>query len=101
MAAGAAAADSKSSVWKDPALVEDYLRQARKGVPLAQIQLDVMMRVIAGAKNAFELGEQPVRNFLDLGCGDGILATTILEKYPLCQGYARRFFDADDSVRDS
>ena len=86
MAAGAAAADSKSSVWKDPGLVEDYLRQARKGVPLAQIQLDVMMRVIAGAKNAFELGEQPVRNFLDLGCGDGILATTILEKYPLARG---------------
>ena len=86
MAAGAAAADSKSSVWKDPGLVEDYLRPARKGVPLAQIQLDVMMRVIAGAKNAFELGEQPVRNFLDLGCGDGILAATILEKYPFARG---------------
>ena len=86
MAAGAASADSKSSVWKDSGLVEDYLRQTRKGVPLAQIQLDVMMRVIAAAKNASDLGEQPVHNFLDLGCGDGILAAAILEKYPLARG---------------
>ena len=84
--AGAAAADGKSSVWKDPGLVENYLAQARKGVPLAQIQLDVMMRVIAGTKNAPAHGEQTVRNFLDLGCGDGILAATILDKYPHARG---------------
>ena len=45
-----------------------------------------MMRVVAGAKSASPLGEQPVRNFLDLGCGDGILAATILEKYPQAKG---------------
>ncbi len=81
-----AAAESTSSVWKDPGLVKQYLLQARKGLPLAQIQLDVMMRVVAGAKNASELGEQPVRNFLDLGCGDGILAATVLDRYPQARG---------------
>ncbi len=86
MTADAAAADSKSAVWKDPGLVDNYLRQARKGVPLAQIQLDVMMRVIAGAKDSPAQAAQPVRNFLDLGCGDGILAAMILEKYPLAKG---------------
>ena len=65
---------------KTPSLVEDFLRNVRKGVPLAQTQLDVMMRVIAGPE------EHPVRNFLDLGCGDGILAATILEKYPRARG---------------
>ena len=40
--------DGKSSVWKDPSLVDEFLRKVRKGVPLAQTQLDVMMRVIAG-----------------------------------------------------
>jgi ubiquinone/menaquinone biosynthesis C-methylase UbiE len=80
MTSGAPPTDGKSSVWKDPSLVEDFLRKVRKGVPLAQIQLDVMMRVIAGPE------EQPVHNFLDLGCGDGILAATILEKYPRSKG---------------
>ena len=80
MTAGAPPTDEKSSVWKDPSLVEDFLRNVRKGVPLAQTQLDVMMRVIAGPE------EHPVRNFLDLGCGDGILAATILEKYPRARG---------------
>ena len=86
MAAGAPSADSKSAVWKDPGLVDNYLRQARKGVPLAQIQLDVMMRVISGAKDSPAQAEQRVRNFLDLGCGDGILAATILGKYPHAKG---------------
>ncbi|MDE0183329.1 MAG: class I SAM-dependent methyltransferase [Caldilineaceae bacterium] len=86
VAEGAGPAESASSVWKDPGLVKQYLLQARKGLPLAQIQLDVMMRVVSGAKNASQLGEQPVRNFLDLGCGDGILAATILEKYPQAKG---------------
>ncbi len=86
MAAGAVSAQSTSSVWKDPELVKSYLLQTRKGLPLARIQLDVMMRVIAGAKSASGQGEQPVRNFLDLGCGDGILAATILDKYPHAKG---------------
>ena len=86
MTADTAASEGKSEVWKDPGLVDNYLRKARKGVPLAQTQLDVMMRVIAGAKDSPTQAEQQVRNFLDLGCGDGILAAAILEKYPFAKG---------------
>lgn len=71
--------NGSAGVWKESSLVQTYLGQVRKGVPLAQVQLDVMMRVIAGRK-------RPVRNFLDLGCGDGILAATILGKYPDAKG---------------
>ena len=86
MTTGAPPADGKSAVWKDPSLVYNYLRSVRKGVPLAQSQLDVMMRVIAGPEEDQALGERPVHNFLDLGCGDGILAAAILEKYPRAKG---------------
>ena len=86
MTTGAPPADGKSAVWKDPSLVYNYLRSVRKGVPLAQIQLDVMMRVIAGPEEDQALSERPVHNFLDLGCGDGILAAAILEKYPRAKG---------------
>jgi ubiquinone/menaquinone biosynthesis C-methylase UbiE len=86
MMAGAPPADGNSAVWKDPSLVDSYLRRVRKGIPLAQIQLDVMMRVIAGPEEDQAQGERPVHNFLDLGCGDGILAATILAKYPRAKG---------------
>ena len=86
MTTGAPPVDGKSSVWKDPSLVGNFLQRVRKGVPLAQIQLDVMMRVIAGPEEDLAQGEQSVHSFLDLGCGDGILAGTILEKYPHAKG---------------
>ena len=86
MTSGASPADGKSAVWKEPSLVDSYLRRVRKGIPLAQIQLDVMMRVIAGPEEDQAQGERPVQSFLDLGCGDGILAATILAKYPSARG---------------
>ncbi|MDE0463726.1 MAG: class I SAM-dependent methyltransferase, partial [Caldilineaceae bacterium] len=86
MTTGALPADGKSAVWKNPSLVDDFLKRVRKGVPLSQIQLDVMMRVIAGPEADQAQGERPVHNFLDLGCGDGILAAAILEKYPRARG---------------
>ena len=64
-----------------------YLQGAREGVPLGQIQLDVMMRLIAaGHTDPSPQGERTVRNFLDLGCGDGILAAAVLAKYPQARG---------------
>ncbi|MDE0196971.1 MAG: class I SAM-dependent methyltransferase [Caldilineaceae bacterium] len=86
MTTGALPADGKSAVWKNPSLVDGFLKRVRKGVPLSQIQLDVMMRVIAGPEADQAQGERPVHNFLDLGCGDGILAAAILEKYPRARG---------------
>jgi ubiquinone/menaquinone biosynthesis C-methylase UbiE len=69
----------KAALWKDSALVAEYLRQVRQGIPLAEVQLDVMMRMIEGRGT-------PVQNFIDLGCGGGILAAAILSEYPNARG---------------
>ena len=70
---------ANAAVWKDSALVTNFLSRVRKGVPLAEAQIDVMMRVIEGRG-------QPVNTFMDLGCGDGILASAILSEYPDAMG---------------
>ena len=43
----------------------------RAAIPLAQEQISVMMSIL-------RTRPEPVKNFLDLGCGDGILAAAIL-----------------------
>jgi tRNA (cmo5U34)-methyltransferase len=65
-------------VWKLPAIVTRYLSY-RAAIPLAQEQIGVMMSIL-------KTREQPVENFLDLGCGDGILGATILGEYPKSRG---------------
>jgi len=69
----------KDEVWKSPLTVERYLTGVRRAVPLAAEQIEVMMRLISATR-------KPVTNFLDLGCGDGILSAAILEKYPESRG---------------
>jgi len=64
--------ERKDEVWKSSALVETYLHDVRGAIPLANEQIDVMMRLIAAR-------EEGVESFLDLGCGDGILAAAILD----------------------
>src|SRR5512138_3369337 len=66
------------AVWKLPAIVNRYLSY-RTAIPLAQEQISVMMSIL-------KTREQPVENFLDLGCGDGILGATILGEYPSARG---------------
>jgi tRNA (cmo5U34)-methyltransferase len=65
-------------VWKLPAIVNRYLSY-RAAIPLAQEQISVMMSILKSR-------EQPVENFLDLGCGDGILGATVLGEYPSAHG---------------
>jgi ubiquinone/menaquinone biosynthesis C-methylase UbiE len=65
-------------VWKLPAIVDRYLSY-RAAIPLAQEQICVMMSILRTAR-------EPVENFLDLGCGDGILGATVLGAYPSAQG---------------
>jgi tRNA (cmo5U34)-methyltransferase len=65
-------------VWKLPAIVDRYLSY-RAAIPLAQEQIGVMMSILKSR-------EQPVENFLDLGCGDGILGATVLGEYPSAHG---------------
>ena len=65
-------------VWKLPATVNRYLSY-RAAIPLAQEQISVMMSILKSRA-------QPIENFLDLGCGDGILGGTILGEYPSARG---------------
>jgi ubiquinone/menaquinone biosynthesis C-methylase UbiE len=71
--------ERKDLGWKEPSLVRSYLNDFRDYLPLAEEQLDIMMRVIGGQK-------KPVQRFLDLGCGDGILGATVLGQYPTAAG---------------
>ncbi len=66
-------------VWKDGDLSRHFLKNIRRAVPMSDEQLEVMLRVIEGAM-------PDVKNFLDLGCGDGALGRLILSKYPNAKG---------------
>ena len=70
-------------VWKLPAIVNRFLSY-RAAIPLAQEQLLVMMSIL-------RTREAPVENFLDLGCGDGILGATVLGEYPSARGVLADF----------
>jgi SAM-dependent methyltransferase len=74
-------------VWKLPAIVNRFLSY-RAAIPLAQEQIGVMMSIL-------KTREQPIENFLDLGCGDGILGAAILGEYPSARGL---FVDFSESM---
>ena len=65
-------------VWKLPAMVERYL-SFRTAIPMVQEQIGVMISILKSRP-------LPVENFLDLGCGDGILGAAILGAYPSGRG---------------
>ncbi len=65
----------KDRAWQAPELSKQYLKNVRGAIPLAKEQIEVMMRVIGSF-----LPE--VGNFLDIGCGDGVLASAIRKRYP-------------------
>jgi tRNA (cmo5U34)-methyltransferase len=66
-------------IWKSAEVSKDFLEGMRGAIPLAAEQIDVMLRVIDAAQP--QLG-----NFLDLGCGDGVLAQAILTQHPDAKG---------------
>ncbi len=68
-----------ANAWKTSHLTESYLNGVRGAIPLAGEQLAIMLRLIAA-------NGRPVRRFLDLGCGSGILAATLLQQYPGAHG---------------
>lgn len=70
----------KDVVWKDQTLVKNYLSGVRGAIPLANEQIDIMLRVIRG------LMPSGVNRFIDLGCGDGVLAEQVLQAYPSAHG---------------
>jgi len=69
---------TNDTVWKLPDIVNRFLSY-RSAIPLAQEQIGVMMSIL-------KTRQQPIENFLDLGCGDGILGAAILGEYPSAHG---------------
>lgn len=70
-------------IWKLPAIVNRFLSY-RAAIPLAQEQIGIMMSIL-------KTRSQPAENFLDLGCGDGILGAAILGTYPQSHGVLADF----------
>jgi len=62
-------------VWKNDWLVKRFLECVRGGIPYANDQIGVMMRLLAASG-------RPIERFLDLGSGSGLLAIAILAQYP-------------------
>ena len=65
--------------WKSSDLAKTYLEGVRMGIPLAEEQIALMLRLAAAR-------DEPVSSFLDLGCGNGILASALLDSYPEARG---------------
>jgi trans-aconitate methyltransferase len=62
-------------IWQDAGVAELFVRRVRGGVPYGGDQLALMVRVIGA-------GTRPVERFIDLGCGGGAVATTLLKRWP-------------------
>ena len=64
------------SSWQNPNFVAKFLENVRGTVPLSIEQIDVMLQLIAVARG------ESIGTILDLGCGDGVLASAILNEHP-------------------
>ncbi len=74
----------KDTVWQAADLVANYLEIRRRAIPLADLQIEVMLRLLWAL-------ERPVTRYLDLGCGDGILAAAIHAAFPAAHGVLQDF----------
>ena len=61
-----------TNLWNDPAHAGGYLERADR-LPHRREGEDVLVR---------DLGRRPIRRVLDLGCGDGRLASLVLRRVP-------------------
>ncbi|MDP6355712.1 MAG: class I SAM-dependent methyltransferase [Planctomycetota bacterium] len=76
-----------AEVWQDEGLVKRFLEGVRGGIPLLSVQLRMIRRMLRRI-------DFPVVQFLDLGCGDGILSATVLEEFPDARGVLLDFSQA-------
>jgi tRNA (cmo5U34)-methyltransferase len=79
--------DINYEVWKDKELARKFLTGVRGAIPLANEQIEIMNRII----NSCGIN---ITNILDLGCGDGILAASILQNHPKASGVLLDISDA-------
>jgi len=65
--------------WRSAKLTEDYLEGVRGGIPLAQTQIEVIIRIIRSWL-------PNMHTFLDMGCGDGVLGRQLFQQWPEAYG---------------
>jgi tRNA (cmo5U34)-methyltransferase len=70
--------DLALAAWQREKTVRWFLDSVRGAIPFAQEQFTVMLQIVAN-------GRQPVRRFLDLGAGDGVLSAVMLARYPAAE----------------
>ncbi len=70
---------SDHTVWQNSELANHFVETVRGAVPHAQDQIGMMLALLAQR-------ETPLVNFVDLGCGDGILGAAVLERFPESRG---------------
>jgi ubiquinone/menaquinone biosynthesis C-methylase UbiE len=63
------------TVWQEGKVAEAFLEGVRGGLPLAALQIDLIVRL---ARQALPT----VERVLDLGCGDGVLGRAVLASHP-------------------
>jgi SAM-dependent methyltransferase len=77
--------------WKQAAVARSYLDDRRRAVPLWAEQAELLRRLV-------DRGERPIRRFLDLGAGDGVLSEMLLERHPKSEAvlvdFSRPMLDA-------
>jgi SAM-dependent methyltransferase len=78
-------------VWREQPVVRRYLDGIRGGIPLAEVQFDMVLRLVKSARPG-------MRRFLDLGCGDGVLGEALLEAHPQACGV---FLDFSEPMLDA
>ena len=65
--------------WRSAKLTEDYLEGVRGGIPLAETQIEVIIRIIKS-------WVPELHTFMDMGCGDGVLGRQLLREWPDSEG---------------
>ena len=67
-----------STSWQIPEVANDFINDRRGAIPYGADQLHIMLKLIDQFR--------PSPHYLvDLGCGDGIAARTVLERHPACR----------------
>ena len=69
----------KDILWQSQDIACRYLQGVRGAIPLADEQFDVMLRLLSASG-------RPIRRFIDLGCGDGVLSEVLLDRFPESTG---------------
>ena len=70
--------DPTPAAWQQKKTAHWYLDSVRGAIPFAGEQFAVMLQIVAN-------GRQPLRRFLDLGAGDGVLSAVLLARYPAAE----------------